>query len=215
MKIRAVIFDMDGVLIDSEMVYLEELLWKMKGDYPRITLEKMKPIVGSHLSMTLDILYRATESREERHVFDKKILGWFDTEIYYPDILRKEVPGLLATLRNRGYLLGLASSTSTEGIRKVLTQCSLTECFDYVVSGDMFKESKPNPEIYLHTACRLGCRPEECFVVEDSTYGIQAASAAHMTIAAIQDDRFHFNQNPATFHIKALPEILYYLPDIN
>lgn len=212
--IRAVIFDMDGVLIDSEMVYLEYLFQKMKGEYPKITIKKMKAIVGAHLRQTLDILYEASGSREDREIFDQKIQDWFDCEVYYPDILRKEVPGLLRILRERGYLLGLASSTSTGGIRKVLTQCELTESFDYVVSGDMFQESKPNPEIYLHSAARLGCCPQECFVVEDSTYGIQAAAAANMTIAAIRDARFDFDQTPATYHIEKLNDLLDLLPGV-
>lgn len=60
--------------------------------------------------------------------------------------------------------------------------------FDLIVSGGQFKQSKPNPEIYHYTAKTLGIPEEECFVVEDSTVGIQAGKAAGMTVAALEDD---------------------------
>ena len=58
--------------------------------------------------------------------------------------------------------------------------CGLDGCFDVKISGEMFEESKPNPEIYLHTAQALGVKPAECLAIEDSSYGIEAARRAGM-----------------------------------
>ena len=79
-------------------------------------------------------------------------------------------------------------------------------------SGGQFKQSKPNPEIYHYTAKTLGIPEEECFVVEDSTVGIQAGKAAGMTVAALEDDRFGFDQSQADIQIRQISEILKFLP---
>ena len=81
-----------------------------------------------------------------------------------------------------------------------------------IVSGGQFKQSKPNPEIYHYTAKTLGIPEEECFVVEDSTVGIQAGKAAGMTVAALEDDRFGFDQSQADIQIRQISEILKFLP---
>ena len=83
--------------------------------------------------------------------------------------------------------------------------------FDLIVSGKQFKQSKPNPEIYHYTANILGVREDECFVVEDSTVGIEAAYRAGMSIAGLKDDRFEFDQSKADYHIDHISDILKYL----
>ena len=83
--------------------------------------------------------------------------------------------------------------------------------FDLIVSGKQFKQSKPNPEIYHYTADTLGIREDECFVVEDSTVGIEAAYRAGMSIAGLKDDRFGFDQGKADYHIDSISDILKYL----
>lgn len=84
--------------------------------------------------------------------------------------------------------------------------------FDLIVSGKQFRQSKPNPEIYHYTAKTLGASEDECFVIEDSTVGIQAARRAGMTIAALLDDRFGFDQEAADFHIEKILQVLSLLP---
>ena len=117
--------------------------------------------------------------------------------IHFPDILRPEARPMLEQLRAMGLQLALASSSPMSNIRQVLGECGLMEFFPVIVSGEQFEASKPDPEIYLHTMARLGRRPEECLIVEDSTYGVQAGA----------DERFPFNQSAARFHIGNLSEI--------
>ena len=101
-----------------------------------------------------------------------------------------------------GLQLALASSSPMSNIRQVLGECGLMEFFPVIVSGEQFEASKPDPEIYLHTMARLGRRPEECLIVEDSTYGVQAGAAAGGLV-----ERFPFDQSAARFHIGNLSEI--------
>ena len=127
--------------------------------------------------------------------------------IHFPDLLRPEARPMLEQLRAMGLQLALASSSPMSNIRQVLGECGLMEFFPVIVSGEQFEASKPDPEIYLHTMARLGRRPEECLIVEDSTYGVQAGAAAGGLVAALRDERFPFDQSAARFHIGNLSEI--------
>ena len=183
--IKAVIFDMDGVLIDSEPVYLHHQYAHLKPSYPWITLESMYPLVGisgQEYMPFMAKLCRRTDDAAFRQEMDAMNAG---CQVYYPDILRKEVRPLLHELKQMGLQVALASSSSRECIEQVLTQCKIRELFDCIVSGHEFTHSKPDPEIYRFTMDKLKRRPEECLIVEDSTYGVQAGTAAGGVVAAL------------------------------
>ena len=268
--IRAVIFDMDGVLIDSEPVYLGMQARNLQTKYPWVTLESMYPTVGMssqeyprfmarlcRVPFTPEFekeLMQADENEpihfpdilrpEARPMLEqlramglqlalassspmsniRQVLGecglmeffpvivsgeQFEASkpIHFPDILRPEARPMLEQLRAMGLQLALASSSPMSNIRQVLGECGLMEFFPVIVSGEQFEASKPDPEIYLHTMARLGRRPVECLIVEDSTYGVQAGAAAGGLVAALRDERFPFDQSAARFHIGNLSEI--------
>ena len=214
--IKAVIFDMDGVLIDSEIIYLDHMYEKLKIKYPQINREALFAVVGSTTKRTMEIISDVIGEDVNSHMFQELYAElWVDCRLDYPSILRKEVPDILKELHRRGYQVALASSTSRAGIDDVLTSCGLKGDFDYIVSGEEFKESKPNPEIYLHTADTLKREPKECLVVEDSTYGIMAGHGAGMTVASVIDDRFSFDRSLADYSINGLWEILDVLEELN
>ena len=205
--IKAVIFDMDGVLIDSEPVYLHHQYAHLKPSYPWITLESMYPLVGisgQEYMPFMAKLCRRTDDAAFRQEMDAMNAG---CQVYYPDILRKEVRPLLHELKQMGLQVALASSSSRECIEQVLTQCKIRELFDCIVSGHEFTHSKPDPEIYRFTMDKLKRRPEECLIVEDSTYGVQAGTAAGGVVAALRDERFPFDQRAAQLHIDSLAEL--------
>ena len=95
-----------------------------------------------------------------------------------------------------------------DGIQYVIKEIGIVEFVDVIVSGEMFQESKPNPEIYNYTLSKLNLKPEECIAIEDSTYGIQAAKGAGITTFAKRDDRFHFEQDMADVVIDDLLQII-------
>lgn len=206
--IKAVIFDMDGVLIDSEIVYIRHQHQALREKYPWVTLESLYPMVGMSSTEDKPFLAGLLHRDASDPAFLQEIRELYAAcTVHYPDILRPQAPGVLAALREMGLQVALASSSNTETIRRVLSSCGLERYFDVVVSGDQFRRSKPDPAIYLHTMERLGRRPQECLVVEDSTYGVQAGAAAGAAVAALRDDRFPFDQSAARFHIESLEEI--------
>ena len=209
-KIKAVIFDMDGVLIDSEMLYLEDLLKFVQTKNPEVTKEDLFGVVGSTAKDTWTIVQNAAangqdweslreEYREKRTIYET---------IDYRSIFRKEANDLIAYLKENGYRLAVASATKLPLVIRVLTEHGIVDCFDQVVSGNMFERGKPDPEIYFYTAEKLGVKPEECLVIEDSTIGITAASRAGMKIAAVIDDRYGFDRSLEDFEIENLGQVL-------
>lgn len=206
--IRAVAFDMDGVLIDSEPVYLRHTVKMLEEDHPQVTEEAMHPTVGmrskEYRTFMADLLRMEEEDPEFERLLDR-VNG--ECHVDYHSIMRPEVPDMLQTLREMGMKIALASSSSLSNIRQVLRECGITDYFDSIVSGESFVNGKPDPEIYLCTFERIGAKPEECLVVEDSTYGVAAGAASGALVAALRDKRFSFDQSPADLQIDSLAEV--------
>jgi HAD superfamily hydrolase (TIGR01509 family) len=187
--IKAVIFDMDGVMIDSEPLWEKTeriLLARRKIEY---SPEYRDLIVGLNQKDSGKLL-RDTFSLEE--TVDEIISERVEilTAIYEEELqLVPALTPLLEKLRLGEYLLAVASSSPLRVIEFVLDMFSLQHYFDAVVSGECTENGKPHPDIYLHTAERLGVRPQECVAIEDSINGVISATSAGMYCIAIPDKR--------------------------
>lgn len=207
--IKAVIFDMDGVIIDSEIEYLKHDLEFARTKNPSIELEDLFGMVGSSREDCWGCMAKAVNNgqtwKELRDEFHSKwdVLSLID----YRKIFRPEIPGILKELKSMGLRIALASSTQLDVIERVLKLNEIYDEFELLVTGAQFKRSKPDPEIYHYTAARLELKEEECLVIEDSTFGVTAASRAGMKIAALIDHRFHFDQSLADYRMESLNEI--------
>lgn len=200
---------MDGVLIDSEPVYLKFDLEFAKAKNPAVTIEQLYGMIGSSREDAWGCMAQAIDNgqswQELRDEFRQRDVF---LEMDYVKIFREEAREVLMKLKADGYQIALASSTQMDIIERVLKENRIEEYFQVIVSGAMFKRSKPDPEIYHYTAKQLGVNEEECFVVEDSTFGVTAASRAGMKVAALVDERFRFDQSLADYRIRNLREIL-------
>ena len=208
--IKAVIFDMDGVLIDSEPEYLKIDLEFARKKNPDVTLEDLFGMVGSSREDAWSCMARAVHNgqtwEELRDEFRRTVDPY--SQMDYRRIFRPEVPGILEELRGMGQRLALASSTGITIINRVLTENNIRSYFESVVTGAQFKRSKPDPEIYHYTAACLGLPESQCLAVEDSTFGVTAASRAGMKIAALIDPRFQFDQSLADYRMERLSEVV-------
>ncbi len=209
MGYRAVIFDMDGVLIDSEFFYLQRFHREVVKRYPWITLEDMYPTVGMDEGRTKILIGSLAHRDPQDSAFEAELEEIFSSgeELYYPDYLYPEVPEVLRELKERGFRIALASSSPMKAIQGMVRECGLWDCFEHIVSGYELPESKPNPEIYYRAMEAIGCRPEECLVVEDSTHGVEAGAAAGAKVAARLDGRFPFDQSKASYFIHTLRDL--------
>ena len=209
MGYRAVIFDMDGVLIDSEFFYLQRFHREIVKKYPWVAIEDLYPTVGMDEGRTRLLISRLARRDPADPAFDAELQEIFASgeELYYPDFLYPEVPEVLRELKERGLRIGLASSSPMKAIRNMLKECALADCFSCVVSGYELPESKPNPEVYYKAMQAIGCGPGECLGVEDSTHGVEAGAAAGAKVAARMDERFPFDQSKASYFIRTLRDL--------
>lgn len=209
MKYDAVIFDMDGVLVDSEVLNIEiiEKYFESKG----VTVERnvMFTLVGASGDVFWGTLRDQSGIGLETEMMRREILDFSKSmNVPYQKYLLPGVIHLLEHLRTNGYKLALASSTERERVMRVLSRSETEFFFTTIMTGDMFKESKPNPEIYLRTAEKLRVDPKLCLAIEDSAIGIEAAVKAGMTVVARKEERFGFDQSHAHYIVDNLTEVM-------
>lgn len=208
--IKAVIFDMDGVIIDSEMAYLEYIYEFAKKKKPDLQIEELYGTVGTTKKDCWEVVARAVKTGETWEELRTQYSGGWEAayeSVDYQAIFRPEVLAVMDELKAGGYRLAVASSTNLDQVKKILTLNHVAERLELMVSGGMFKRSKPDPEIYLYTAKTLNLGVDECLVIEDSTVGITAAHRAGMTVAALIDERFGFDRSLADYELHGLKEI--------
>lgn len=209
--VKAVIFDMDGVLIDSEWFYFQ-FEKKFFGQYHiEVTEELFASMLGRSEKDAAIIYEEFCKKENPGMAFESAWKAcrqkYSELCLDYSTIVKPNVKRLASWLRDNGYQTAIASSSSMENIQKVLADCKLADCFDVVVSGTDFKQSKPDPEIYLYTMKQLDAAPEECMVVEDSPSGILAAKRAGIYTVAVTEKRFSTDQSQADCFIEDLWEI--------
>lgn len=213
--IKAVIFDMDGVLVDSEPVYQEATINVLDSLNIKATKEDLLKLAGGsslHFNKFIQDVSKGSISCEDfNKICDQYYL---DNPVKYEEIMFPHVRETLDYLKYKGYILALASSSKEYEIENVLKRCDLKDYFKLIISGEVFKESKPNPKIYLTCIKRLNIEADECVAVEDSEYGIEAAKKAGLICIAKRDDRFNYDQSKADYFIDDHDEIKYVLENL-
>jgi len=180
--IKAIIFDMDGVIINTQKLYdIYELNLFKKLTNNKWSFKDQLSIQGRSYNEIYKIIQRKYHIKTTKKEYYKKY------EIVHGFVYGKEcklisgVINLIEDLYSKKYILALASSTSHKYINKVLVKFKLHMYFKEVVSGDDTNgKSKPEPDIFLLTAKKLNLNPKECLVIEDSNNGVTAAKKAGM-----------------------------------
>ncbi|WP_418766609.1 HAD family hydrolase [Longicatena caecimuris] len=207
-KIDAVIFDMDGVLIDSEPIYMHHVLSFYERFGIHVPYEEVVKLASSSNEASWQMMAswwkEAIDPKELEQLYETIMQG--EEEVVFADIVNPYVRYILPRLRERGIKTAIASSSPMSAIHAMMQQCQLSNSFDLVVTGRDFPFSKPDPAIYLHTVKQLKVAKEHCIIIEDSTYGIEAAIRADIKVAALKDERFHYDQTKATYLVHDLLE---------
>ncbi len=185
---KAIIFDMDGVLFDTETVCLEAWMEvARKNQLPE--MEKVFPkCIGLNVTDTEIVMKDAYGPNIDFPELKRQMSEEFWR--YVEQNGQPEKPGIhqiLEWLQTSPYKVGLASSTRKASILKHLEDAGIAEYFEVVVSGDMVEHSKPNPDIYLLACREIGVEPSEAYAVEDSYNGIRSAYTAGMKPLMVPD----------------------------
>ncbi|AJD42898.1 HAD family hydrolase [Rhizobium sp. SEMIA 4085] len=178
---RLVIFDCDGVLVDSEPISVSVLVEAMNDLGVPITEEE---VYGRFLGKSLATVIETMKSEYQVHAGDE-FLERIRTNLY--SRFRKElrpIEGIGATIDALDIPCCVASSSQVERIRLSLTVTGLIDKLPNIFSASMVKNGKPAPDLFLHAAREMQVDPEDCLVIEDSPAGIEAAQAAGMTVFA-------------------------------
>jgi HAD superfamily hydrolase (TIGR01509 family) len=188
-EVDAVIFDLDGVLIDSESVWdaaRREVVAENGGAWTDSATRAMQGMSSPEWSRYLrDELGVALEPEEISHQVVQRVLAAYEREVPL-------LPGAVEAVRRLAgrWPLGLASSANRPVIDAVLASAGLTECFSATVSGDEVAHGKPSPDVYLAAADKLGVEPRRAAAVEDSANGLRAGAAAGMLVIAVPNREF-------------------------
>lgn len=212
-RFKAAVFDMDGVVVDTEPVYREHVLMFFREQGVDIGTDDVNVLAGAASDTYQRLLRQWWRDGTGKQATDQEIDALLDefyerNPIDYASILNQGVRELLASLRSRGIPCALASSSSLADIHNVLRACRLEDAFDYVVSGEEFEESKPNPAIYLHVLDKLGVEAAGCFAIEDSDAGMTAAHRAGIYVVGKRDDRFGYAQTECDVLVDSIAELL-------
>ena len=208
--ISAVIFDMDGVLINSEPVHYE--IWKQIFSERglEIDFEHYKGCIGSTVKRLMELILEGYG----RDFFGDDTLPARFREVKTQWIYEKGIPKIegvpeaIAYLKEKGYLLAVASSSPQDYIEFCTKQLGIDHYFDVLFSAERVSRPKPAPDVFLAAAEALGVSPEHCLVVEDSYNGSRAAKAAGMYCMGFQ------NPDSGDQDLSAADQIFYPFSDL-
>lgn len=186
MKCKGAIFDMDGLLFDTEQVYQDT--WHEIAAERGIVLGEgyLKAISGtsgSHMCHVIESYYHVSDGTDIMNECLKRVREKLARHVP----VKKGAFEILSAFREAGIRMAVASSSTPEQIRANLHTAGMETYFEELVSGSEVAHGKPAPDIFLYAAEKLGLKPEECFIFEDSENGIRSGHAAGCVTVMIPD----------------------------
>jgi len=179
--VKNIIFDMDGVIVDSEYTYLEsktKIINDAGFDKP---ISYQYQFMGTTYEYMWETMKEELGLPEEVDFYISKMNHLREEMIKKNGVLEiKHVIDVIEDFKNKNYRLAVASSSPKKEIIRNLTELGINNYFEFMVSGEEVEQSKPSPDIFLKTAELLEVSPEKCIVIEDTTNGVKAAKSAGM-----------------------------------
>jgi HAD superfamily hydrolase (TIGR01509 family)/HAD superfamily hydrolase (TIGR01549 family) len=183
-----IIFDMDGVVLDSMPTHLDTWQRTLRPLGIELTAQDLYPLEGTPTELTAQrlterFLGKACSDAEAQRLADEKRARF--RELFKPSFITG-VPSLLYNLHGRGYRLGLVTGSARSVVEESLNPTGITKLFDVTITGDQVGRGKPDPEPYRQAAAGMGVNADQCLVVENAPQGIQSAKAAGMGCVALE-----------------------------
>jgi HAD superfamily hydrolase (TIGR01509 family) len=187
---KAVVFDMDGVIFDSEKLYRKH--WLISGDeygIPHDTMVKLCDLIAGATKENNEKLMKSRFGQDFDYMaFREKTMNRMDQDIAEHGLeLKPGVLELFDYLKQHGYKIGLATSTQQERAQRNLNNAGILEVFDEIVYGGTVSRGKPFPDIYLKACEKLQVSPQEAVGIEDSINGVKSSAAAGLYTIMVID----------------------------
>ncbi len=209
MAIKAVIFDLDGVIVSTDEFHYQA--WKKISDEEGIPFNHTinNRLRGVSRMESLDIILERAEKTytpEEKQALAERKNDYYKKSLVElsPNDLLPGAKHTIEELKKRKVKIAIGSSS--KNTPTILKQIGLADEFDAIADGNDITHSKPDPEVFLLAASKLGVPPEACLVVEDAEAGVQAAIAGGMNVAAVGDAGLH--SQDADYRLEQVDEIL-------
>lgn len=215
--IKAVIFDMDGTMIDTEKI--KEDGWKYAGSCQNIVIDDkmLAEIRGTNKEYCKNFMNKKFKNISFKKLY-KDRNEFIERYININGIkMKKGLLEILKFLKNNNYKIAVASSSEEETIKRYLSKIKILDFFDVIVAGDMVENGKPNPEIYLKSVELLNLPKEQCIGIEDSNNGILSVYRAGLKSIMIPDLEEPTEKTKNILYIKlnSLEEVIEVLKNIS
>lgn len=188
MKFKAAIFDMDGLLLDTERIFLDAFINTCAELNHKFDMPLFISIIGTNSVRTKDILTegfgRGYNHDRFREIWIKNVEAYLSTNSIP---IKEGALNLLDKISSIPMPMAVATSTRYHDAVNTLKSTGIIDYFKFIVGGDHVTNSKPDPEIYLKAADKLDVDPKECIVFEDSENGVKSAHAAGMHVIQVPD----------------------------
>ena len=187
-NIKAFIFDMDGLILDTERIAFKSYKEALKEYGYDFTEAFFLTLIGTNVKLTKELClnrYGSWFPFDLLHENHNKITEEYIKKNGVP--LKEGVNELIDYLKEKDYKIALATSSDREKAEYLLELVKIKDKFDYIICGNDIVNSKPNPEIFLKAAENLKVEPKECVVIEDSKFGVKAAVNAGMKVINVPD----------------------------
>ena len=187
-NIKAFIFDMDGLILDTERIAFKSYKEALKEYGYDFTEAFFLTLIGTNVKLTKELClnrYGSWFPFDLLHENHNKITEEYIKKNGVP--LKEGVNELIDYLKENDYKIALATSSDREKAEYLLELVKIKDKFDYIICGNDIVNSKPNPEIFLKAAENLKVEPKECIVIEDSKFGVKAAVNAGMKAINVPD----------------------------
>ena len=214
---KAAIFDMDGLMIDSERVTFECYQERLKDMNLTMDEEFYKTLLGKPIKGIYQRFYDVYGNDFPIETVIQDVHQLMAERFEKEGVpVKKGLVELLHYLKENNYKTIVATSSNRDRVDKILAQAKITEFFDDSICGDEVSKGKPNPEVFLKSCQKLGVNVDEAIVLEDSEAGIQASYDANIKVICIPDMKYPEKQyEDKTFKIlKDLTEVTAYLKSL-
>lgn len=211
--IKAVIFDMDGVLMDSEHHYLDFLVKFYTEEGLSVKEEDLHILVGCDLDTQYEIMSQFYEEDVKASEIKQRYEKWASLQPPFKvkDWLFDHTLETLKLLQDKGIRMSVGSNAGKEHLERVISECEIGSFFEHTDSAEIHPAGKPDPTIYKHIMEKMELEPHECIIIEDSYSGITAAKGAGALVLGIKDTKYNVDQSLADHLIQSTKDVVNFI----